>query len=237
MKAFILAGGKGLRLRPITNEIPKPMVLLQGKPILEHIIELFKKYDVKDILLSIGYKGEKIKEYFSGGAKFGVRIQYIEENPEHPLGTAGPLLLAKDLLKETFVMTNADELKDIDLDEMYKLHKKSNAMATIALTRVEEPSSYGVARLQGNKIIEFIEKPQKEEALSNLINAGLYVLEPEILKFIPNEKREIKIEKEIFPKIAKTGKLFGYQFSGQWFDTGTLERYEKAIKGWKGLKS
>jgi NDP-sugar pyrophosphorylase family protein len=212
------------------------MIPLQGHPIVEHVIELFKKYNIRDIILSIGYKGDKIKEYFGDGAKFGVRIRYVEENPEVPLGTAGPLLLAKEFLKETFVMANADELKDIDLDDMYRLHKESKAMATIALTTVEDPSSYGVARLKGSQIVEFVEKPRREEAPSKLINAGLYILEPEILKHIPDGKKEVKIETDVFPKIAKMGKLFGYPFSGQWFDTGTPERYEKAIKGWQGLK-
>ena len=233
--AFILAGGKGTRLRPITHEIPKPMIPLQGRPIVEHVINLFKQYEIRDIILSIGYKGDKIKEYFGDGAKFGIRIRYIEEDPNVPLGTAGPLLLAREFLKETFVMTNADELKDIDLDDMYRIHKENKAMATIALTTVEDPSSYGVAKLQGNKIVEFVEKPRREEAPSNLINAGLYILEPEILRYIPVAKKEVKIETEVFPKIAKLGKLFGYPFSGQWFDTGTPERYEKAIKEWKGL--
>ncbi|MDD5181728.1 MAG: sugar phosphate nucleotidyltransferase [Candidatus Nanoarchaeia archaeon] len=234
--AFILAGGKGTRLKPFTYEIPKPMIPVHGMPILQHVIELFKRYGINEIIISIGYKGDKIKEYFGDGIKFGVKIRYIEEDPDVPLGTAGPLLLAKEFLKETFVMTNADELKDIDLDDMYRLHKESKAMATIALTTVEDPSSYGVARLKGSQIVEFVEKPRREEAPSKLINAGLYILEPEILKYIPDGKKEVKIENDVFPKIAKMGKLFGYPFSGQWFDTGTPENYEKAIKRWQGLK-
>jgi NDP-sugar pyrophosphorylase family protein len=233
-KAFILAGGKGTRLRPITHEIPKPMIPVQGRPILEHVINLFKKYDIRDIIISIGYKGEKIKEYFGDGAKFGIKITYIEET--EPLGTAGPLLLAKDLLKETFVMTNADELKDIDLDDMYNFHKANKAMATIALTTVKDPSAYGVAKLRGSKIVEFVEKPKLEEAPSNLINAGLYILEPEVISMVPKRKDVVKIETEVFPKIAKAEKLYGYHFEGQWFDTGTPERYEQAIHEWKGYK-
>ncbi len=230
-KAFILAGGRGTRLKPITDEIPKPLIPVQGKPVLEHGIELMKKHGIKDIVISVGYKGEKIKEYFGDGKNFGVNIVYVEERK--PLGTAGPLKLAQEFLKEAFVMCNADELKNIDLVDMYMFHKENNSLGTIALTTVEDPSSYGVAKLKGNQILDFIEKPSREHAPSNLINAGLYILEPEVLKYIFEETSYM--EKDIFPKLAREGKLFGYPFEGQWFDTGTLERYEKAIKGWKGI--
>jgi len=150
------------------------------------------------------------------------------------LGTAGPLKLAKDLLKKTFIVSNGDELKNINIEEMYKLHKDNKALATIALTTVNNPSVYGVARLSGSKILEFVEKPKKEEAPSNLINSGFYILEKEVIDYIP--KGFSMLEKDVFPKLAKQGKLFGYPFSGQWFDTGNLERYEKAIKQWKDIK-
>jgi len=230
-KALILAGGKGTRLKPITNEIPKQLMPIHGKTILEHVLDLFKKHGIKDIILSIGYKGDNIKEYFGNGKKFNVNIVYVEEDT--PLGTAGPIRLAKDLLNDTFIVCNADELKDIDLFDMYLSHKENKATATIALTTVEDPSVYGVARLQGNKILEFVEKPKKE-APSNLINSGLYIFEPSIINYIP-EGRSM-LEKDVFPKLAKDGKLFGYIFSGQWFDTGTLERYETAMKLWKDLE-
>lgn len=226
--AFILAGGKGTRLRPITNEIPKPMVPLHDKPILQHALDLFKKYGITDIVMSIGYKGEKIKEYFGNGSRFGVNIIYLEET--EPLGTAGPLNIARQHLADTFVMCNADELKNVDLNEMYLFHKENSALATIALTTVPDPSQYGVAKLTGSRILEFIEKPEPGTTPSNLINAGLYILEPAVLDIIP--KGASSIEREVFPKIAADGKLFGFPFSGQWFDTGTLERYEEAMKNW-----
>ncbi len=229
--AFILAGGKGTRLRPITNEIPKPMVPLHDKPILQHALDLFKKYNITEIVMSIGYKGDKIKEYFGNGTRFGVNITYVEET--EPLGTAGPLNLARQYLTDTFVMCNADELKNVDLSEMYLFHKENAAMATIALTTVADPSVYGVAKLMGSKILEFIEKPEAGTSPSNLINAGLYILEPVILDIIA--KGASSIEREVFPKIATDGKLFGFPFSGQWFDTGTLERYEEAMQKWKDI--
>jgi mannose-1-phosphate guanylyltransferase len=231
-KALILAGGMGERLKPITNEIPKPMLPLHDKPILEHGLDLFKKYGIKDIILCVGYKADKIKEYFGNGKKFGVNITYVEE--EKPLGTAGPIKLAREQINGTFITCNADELKNIDLMDMYLFHKENKAVVTIALTTVEDPSAYGVAKLQGNKILEFIEKPKKEEAPSNLINAGLYIMEPEVINYIPDGKS--MSEKDIFPKLAKEGKLYGYIFSGQWYDTGTLERYEKAQKEWKDIE-
>ena len=231
--ALILAGGKGTRLRPLTHEMPKPLIPVHDKSLLEHALDLFKRHGVTKILLSIGYKGEKIKEYFGDGKKYGVQITYLEE--DEPLGTAGPLKLAREHLKGTFVMCNADELKDIDLDEMYLQHKEQNAVATIALTTVPDPSHYGVARLQGSKILEFIEKPSKEEAPSNLINSGLYLLEPSVLDYLPAKEGMISIERDVFPKIALANKLFGFPFSGQWFDVGNMERYEKALREWKDL--
>jgi NDP-sugar pyrophosphorylase family protein len=231
MKAVILAGGKGTRLRPLTYETPKALLPVHGKTLTEHLFDLFKRHGITEVFLSIGYLGEKIKDYFKDGKEFGVDIKYLEEN--EPLGTAGPLKLAKNELTESFLVSNGDELKDINLDEMYKQHKKNKALVTIALTKVEDPSQYGVAKLDGEKILEFIEKPKKEEAPSNLINSGLYIIEPEIIDMIPDGFA--MLEKEVFPKLAKQGRLFGYAFSGQWFDTGNMERYDKALKEWKGL--
>jgi len=231
-KAVVLAGGLGTRLRPITNEIPKQLMPIHGKSIMEHVFDLFKKYGIKDIILCVGYKADKFKEYFGDGKKFNLNITYVVE--KKPMGTAGPIRLAKDLLDDTFIVCNADELKDIDLFDMYLNHKENGGAATIALTTVEDPSAYGVARLQGNKILEFVEKPKKEKAPSNLINSGLYIFEPEVIDYIP--KGRSMLEKDVFPKLAKDEKLFGYPFSGQWFDTGTLERYEKAMKEWKDLE-
>lgn len=231
--ALILAGGIGTRLKPITEEIPKPMMPVHGKPILQHNLDLLKKYGINKVLVSIGYKGEKIKEYFGDGKRFGVEITYIEE--KRPLGTAGCLRIAKPYLTESFVMCNGDELKEIDLADMYLFHKDNNAVATIALTTVDDPSAFGVVDMKGNRIMRFVEKPKKESAPSNLINSGLYILEPEVLSFLPKNKEEVSIERDVFPKIAEAERLFGYPFSGQWFSTDTMERYERAIKQWKDL--
>jgi len=225
-KAVLLVGGKGTRLRPITYEIPKALIPVGGKTITQYLFELLKKFGIKDIILAVGYLKEKIIEHFDDGSKFGVKITYVKE--EEPLGTAGPLRLAKDLLDETFIVSNGDELKDINIKQMYALHKENNALATIALTKVEDPSKYGVARLSGSKILEFIEKPKKEEAPSNLINSGFYIIEPEVIDMIP--EGFAMLEKDVFPKLAKQGRLFGFPFPGYWSDIGTFEKYDKAIK-------
>lgn len=230
-QAVILAGGKGTRMQPITYEVPKPLLPVHDKTLLEHLFDLFKKFGIKDIIIAIGYKGDKIKEHIGNGRRFGVNVTYVEESKA--LGTAGPLKLARPYLKDTFIVTNADELKDMDLMDMFLFHKENNATATIALYSVDDPSAYGVARLQGNRILEFVEKPKKDDAPSNFINSGLYILEPEVLDLIPDGYA--MLEKDIFPQLATSGKLFGYPFSGQWLNTGTLELYEKAIKEWKDL--
>lgn len=222
--AFIIAGGKGTRIQPITKEIPKSMLPLAGTPLLQYTINHLKEYGVNNIILSVGYKAEKIKEYFGDGHRFGVKITYIKE--DEPLGTAGPLKLAKGLLKEPFIMCNADELKEIDLIDMFTFHNKNEALATIALTTVEDPSKYGVARLQGNKIVEFVEKP-KSNPPSRLINSGLYILDPKVIDYVP--EGYAMIEKDVFPKIAQEGNLFGYSFIGYWQDIGNMEAYSKAI--------
>lgn len=230
-KALIAAGGFGTRMNELTRNVPKPMLPLQGKPILEYSINLCVRHGIRDIAISVLYLSNVIKSHFGNGEKFGVNLSYIEE-PE-PLGTAGALRLAKHLFDEPFMMCNADELKDINLDSMFRHHLFSNAAATIALTKVKDTSQYGVAELNGDRIVKFVEKPALGEAPSNFINAGLYILDPNVIDYIP--KGYAMIEKEVFPNLAAEGKLYGYKFSGQWFDTGTKERYLLAEKMWKGF--
>ncbi len=231
LKAAILCGGKGERLKPITYEMPKPLLPLSGKPMVEHILDLLKKYDVRDVTFAVGHLKEKIKNHFGDGLNYGIRASYIEE--DNPLGTAGPLKCLEDRLHETFIVCNGDNLNNLDIDEMLIKHKQNNALATIALTEVENPSAYGVAKLDGERILEFIEKPPRGKEPSTFVNAGFYMLEPEIFKFIP--QGFAMLERDVFPKLAGEGRLYGYKFKGQWFDTGTLERYEEAIKNWRGV--
>jgi len=229
-KALILAGGKGTRMRPLTYEIPKPMIPLKGKPLVQHIMELCRKYDIRDIILSVGYLGDKVKQHFGDGSNLGIRISYVEEKEE--LGTAGPLNLAKGMLDGPFLMFNGDVLCTLDIPDFIRFHEENKGLVTIALTQVEDTSSFGVVKMKGDKIVEFIEKPSAGEE-SKLINAGVYIIEPEIFRYLP--KGKASIERDIFPQLAREGKLYGYHFEGSWLDTGTPEAYERAIKQWKGI--
>ncbi|MCK5283478.1 MAG: nucleotidyltransferase family protein [Nanoarchaeota archaeon] len=232
MKAIILAGGEGTRLRPLTYKIPKALIPIRGKTLTEHVIDILKKYGANEIILSIAYKREAMKDYFKDGKEFNIGISYVEE-PE-PLGTAGPLIILNKQnkqLKETFFMVNGDNLFNVNLKEMLEFHKKNKATATIGLSRIEDPRSYGVAVLDGDKIAEFIEKPK--DPPTNYINSGYYILEPEVFELI-KDKEKAMIEKDIFPILAKQGKLYGFKCDNMWFDTGTPERLAKVRKLWKG---
>ncbi len=231
MKAVLLCGGKGTRMQEITNGKPKALVEVHGRTITEHIFDLLEKHGIREVILAVGYRAGAIREAFGNGKKFGLDIRYAEEG--EPLGTAGPLRLARGMLKETFVVSNGDELKDINIAAMLRRHRSKNALATIALTKVDDTTKYGIVKMQGGRIERFVEKPRPEEAPSNLANAGFYIMEPEVIEMIPDGF--CMFEKDIFPKIASMGRLFGFVFEGQWFDTGTPERYARAVANWKGL--
>ena len=231
--ALFLLGGKGTRFRPITYEVPKALLPIKGKTVPEHLFDLFKKYGVTKFVFSLGHMADKIMEYFGNGEKWGVDITYVIE--DKALGSAGAIKLAKKYLQGgPFIITNGDELKDIDIEDLFSFHRENNAKITVALTTVSDPSAYGVAAMKGNHIKRFVEKPKLEDAPSNLINSGLSIWEPEVIDSIP--EGFTMYEKDVFPMYAEKEQLFGYVFEGQWFDTGTPERYEKAINEWKGIK-
>jgi NDP-sugar pyrophosphorylase family protein len=228
-KAVLLVGGKGTRLKPLTDKTPKALLEVRGKAVTEHLFDLLKKYGIREVIFCTGHLKEKIRDYFGDGSKFGMNVGYVDE--DEPLGTAGPLKMAKNMLKDSFIVSNGDELKNINIPRMFRLHRRKNALATIALTTVDDPSHYGVARLDGSRIVEFVEKPQNPP--SNLINAGFYIMEPEVIGMIPDGFA--MLEKDVFPKLAKLGRLRGFPFSGQWFDIGDIERYKIAEKKWEGI--
>ena len=228
-QGFALAGGKGERLRPLTNEIPKPLVKVAGKPILEYSIELLASHGVKEIILATGYMHEKIEKYFGAGERYGVNIAYSVE--DEPLGTGGALKKAEGLLDGSFFMLNGDNIADYDLTDMAKQHHSSSALATIALCEVEDASSFGVAKLLGKKIIDFVEKPKKGEEPSRMINAGAYAVDKKALEFLPAGFN--LIERTMFPALSLQGKLFGFAHSGMWLTTDTFERLEAAEKALK----
>ena len=231
MKAILLCGGKGSRLESIAEGMPKILMPVQGKAVGEHLIEFFKRYGILDVVLAVGYKADLIREAFGDGSSMGAHIKYVEES--QPLGTAGALKLAGSLLDSTFIVSNGDELKDMNLDKMIRFHKSKKALATIALARVDDPSVYGVAEMKAGRIVRFVEKPKAGETQSHMINAGLYVMESEVVNMIP--EGFCMLERDIFPKIASMRRLYGFPFRDQWFDIGTPERYEKAKKEWKSL--
>jgi len=233
-KAVILAGGVGKRLRPLTYELPKPLLPVRGKPLMEHTFDLLRKYGITDLYISVGYKAKQITDYFGDGKKYGLNIDYIKE--KEPLGTAGPLKTLKGRINSPFLLIWCDILTEIDLYDYMNYHFSNPGVATIALSTIDDTSRFGVAAMKGNRILDFVEKPKLGEEPSNLINAGYVILEPTIFDYLPRKKM-IMIEKDIYPRLAKEGKLFGYPFEGAWFDTGTHEAYEDVIKKWKGIKN
>jgi len=225
-QAFVLAGGKGERLRPLTNEIPKPLVKVKGKPILQYNIELLVKHGVEEIILGTGHMHEKLEAYFGSGKKFGASIVYSVET--EPLGTGGALKQAEEMLNEEFFMMNGDNISDFDLTELAEKHKNWGAYATLSLVKVDDVSSYGVAKLDGEKIVEFVEKPAPEDAPSKWVNAGCYAISKKAMDLLPEGFS--LIEKTMFPKLAEQGKLFSHKHNGYWFTTDTIERLDLAKK-------
>jgi NDP-sugar pyrophosphorylase family protein len=224
--ALIMAGGDAANLRPISYEIPKALIPIHGKPILYHQIKFLSSFGIDNIFIAVGKHSEKIIEYFGDGGRFGVNIEYIHE--ERPLGTAGALSYLKGLVKNTFVMLNVDTLIDIDLPELFRFHKNAGSMGTVALATVDDPEKYGVARMRGNSVLEFVEKPRFPP--SNLINAGLSLFEPEAIRLV--SKRRFMIE-ELYEKLTRLHNLSGFVHDGQFFDVGNHAGYERAIKNWK----
>jgi len=224
MKAIILAGGLGERLRPLTNHTPKPLLPIKGKAIMQYAIENLKRNSITDIILGISYHADKIKKYFRDGSKFGVNISYSIE--KEPLGTGGAVKQAAKNIKETFVLLWGDNLTDINFRETLEVHKRNKAKITMALTPREDVEHFGVAKLDGEKILYFVEKPKREEAPSNLINAGAFIVNPEALNILPEGKSSI--ERDCFEKLAEKGVVYAYKHPGQWFPTDTLEKYKKA---------
>jgi len=230
-RAVILAGGMGLKMRPFTFEMPKAMISVNGRPVLEYIIENLRRYDIRDLVISVGHQGEKIKQYFGDGSKFGVKISYLSQGKAET-GTVAPLLQAKNLIgNQPFIVYYGDVLATIDLNDMIDFHLSSNALATVALTSVSHSADWGVVRLQGNKIYSFLEKPDARKDLSKIINAGIYIFEPAVFNYLhPTMKR---LEKDVFSKLVDQKKLAGYLFAGAWFDVGNPEIYQQAVKEWK----
>lgn len=227
MRALILIGGEGTRLRPLTLNTLKCMVPIANKHFFEYQIQMLKKYNIKDIILSICYLPDKIKHIIGNGRKYKVNIRYAIE--DIPLGTAGAVKNAESLLEDTTVVMNGDVLTDINLNKMLNFHQKHNAIATIGLHEVEDPTSYGVVQTdEKDKILNFLEKPSWIEAKSRWINAGIYIFNKKILNYIPVGKN-YSLERGVFPKLLENGEtMMGFKTDAYWIDIGTIEKYIQA---------
>src|SRR4030066_1736543 len=231
MKALILAGGFRTRLRPLSCTRPKTLFPIVNKPLRQWIFERLAKNNVKEAILAVN----QLTEYNVRQQripKSGLTVIYSHDPPKKPLGTDGPIKKAEKLIghSEPFLVLNGDIFADVSYRELLDCHTKRKALATIALCKVEDPSRYGVAEIaDGERIKRFIEKPPKDAAPSNLINAGVYVLSPEIFKLIP-EGKAVSMEREIFPKLAEEGRIYGHFIQGLWMDIGKPEEYLQTNK-------
>ncbi|MFH0887118.1 MAG: NDP-sugar synthase [bacterium] len=232
MKAVIIAGGWGTRLRPLTYNVPKPIVPVVNRPFVIHQIELLKKHGIKDIILNLHYFSDQIREIFGDGSKYGVKIYYSIE--KDPLGTAGAVKNAEQYFgksDEIMVVFNGDVLTDLNLTELIEYHKKNKADITLTLTEVEDPTRYGLVITDENGRVEkFLEKPSWEQVSVKTINAGTYVLTPSVFADVPKEK-PYSFERELFPNMLKKGKkVFGFNSKYYWLDIGSPSKYMAAHK-------
>lgn len=224
MKAVILVGGEGIRLRPLSYYVPKPMMPVLNQPFLEHTIANLKKYGINCFILAASYLPEVIQNYFRDGAESGIQLTYCVEHS--PLGTAGAVKNAERYLDSTFVVLNGDIFTDIDIDDMLAFHRRKRARATIALTCVDNPSAFGVVKADSDGRVRcFIEKPSPDQVTSHWINAGVYILEPEVLRYVPSGSHYM-FERGLFPLLLELGEpVYSYPISNYWLDMGTPEKY------------
>ncbi|KAA0206830.1 nucleotidyltransferase family protein [Candidatus Uhrbacteria bacterium] len=232
--AIILAGGEGSRLRPVTLEIPKPLVPVQGLPILTWQARWFARHGVEHITVTAPKKWANAFETWAAtirDSRYAIRVDILVE-PE-PMGTLGALAhhLVSEMGDDPVFVSNGDELKGLDLDALSAFHQAHRPAATVALIRVPNPSDYGVAEMEGHRIRRFHEKP--EIPPSTLVSSGLYAIDPVVLSEIDRTKAFLMFEKDLFPRLAAEGRLGGCALDGPWYDCGTMERWEKAIREWR----
>lgn len=227
MKAMILAAGVGSRLDPLTRTVPKPMVPVANRPVLEHLVELLVRHGCLQVVMNTHYLPGQIADYFGNGEAFGTEIVFSPE--EKLMGTAGGVKRVRDRFTETFVVVGGDDLTDVNLSEMMDFHREHKAMATIGLTVVDDPSQFGVVLLgEDSRVRRFVEKPGRGEVFSNKVNAQVYILEPEVLDLIPDGV-VYDFGKQLFPRMLREGyPVFGYEMHSYWCDIGSLSQYRRA---------
>jgi mannose-1-phosphate guanylyltransferase len=224
MQAVILVGGEGKRLRPLTSTVPKPVVPLVDRPFISFMLEWLRQHGIDDVIMSCGFLATSVRNVLGDGSSMGIRLRFVEE-PD-PRGTAGALKFAEPLLDQRFLMLNGDVLTDIDLTEQMAQHEHTGAKATLALVPVADPTAYGLVHLNEDRSVrEFLEKPSSDRIDSNLISAGAYVLERELLELVPPD-RNVSIEREVWPLLIGAG-LYGFPSESYWLDIGTPDRYLK----------
>ncbi|EDX87207.1 Nucleotidyl transferase family [Synechococcus sp. PCC 7335] len=228
MRAVLMAGGSGTRLRPLTCDLPKPMVPVLNRPIAEHIVNLLKRYDITEIIATLFYLPDVMRDYFQDGKDFGVQMTYAVEE-DQPLGTAGCVKNVSELLDETFLVISGDSITDFDLRKAIEFHKSRGSKATLVLTRVPNPIEFGVVITdEDDKIVRFLEKPSTSEIFSDTVNTGTYILEPEVLDYLPSECEQ-DFSKDLFPLLLEKGEpMYGYVADGYWCDVGHLDAYREA---------
>ena len=222
-----MAGGEGARLRPLTINRPKPMVPVVNRVCLEHVLHLLREHGFTDVIITVHYLASHIFDYFGDGRAFGLRINYSLEPT--PLGTAGSVKLAERDLDGTFLVISGDALTDVNLTEIIEAHRARQALVTIALYRVPNPLEYGVVVTDPDgRIRQFQEKPDWGQVISDTVNTGIYVLEPEVLKEVPAD-RPYDFSADLFPKLLQRGeRLFGHVVRGYWTDIGSIQEYVRA---------
>jgi len=227
VKAVIMAGGEGTRLRPLTSNQPKPMLPLANRPLMEHVVLLLRRHGFEEIVVTVAFMANAIRSYFDDGSELGVRMVYATE--ETPLGTAGSVLNARDELDERFLVISGDVLTDIDLGAIVRFHQEKGALATLALHSVPDPLEFGIVITREDGSIErFLEKPTWGQVFSDTINTGIYVLEPDVFDYIPGEGAS-DFSGDVFPAVLAAGRpIYGCVADGYWEDVGTTEAYLKA---------
>jgi mannose-1-phosphate guanylyltransferase / phosphomannomutase len=219
VQAVVMAGGEGSRLRPLTSNLPKPMLPVANRPLMEHILELVRRNGITDVVATVQFLSSVIRNYFDDGSDMDVSLGYATEDV--PLGTAGSVLGARDLLEGRFVVVSGDALTDLDLTEVVSWHTKQGAAATLVLKRMQDPLEFGIVMTRDDGRIErFLEKPSWGQVFTDTVNTGIYVLEPEVLDLIPDDQ-PYDFSAELFPRMLSEGlPLFGFITDAYWTDVG-----------------
>lgn len=229
-KAIILAGGRGQRLLPLTNSIPKSMITIGGRPILEHIINYLKNNNITDCFISLCYLPQAVTSYFGDGKKFGVRISYIYEDETQPMGTAGAIIKAQKYINNTFIVTYGDILRELDVNKMIAYHQKKKALATIHTYKRDGKNPKSIIKFnRSGRITSFEERPKRRVGEKERVwaNGSFYIFEPEIFKFLLR-KVPLDFSKDVFPRLIKTERIFAFSSNDFFIDIGTKEKLEKA---------